>query len=427
MTSSSHKAAYLAFLIAAAIMVIRGPLRALTTSADLAAPYGSTRAWLQGLNPYDSRTLGTVLRRAGREADSTRLGAFQPPLYPPSTFVAIAPLAWLDWPAARATFLALSLILVAWLFLAICHFAGLAPQSEAGIWLAAAIAALGPYRNALALGQLAIPSVALIVIGAERIRAGAPYAGGIALGLATVLKPQLGAPFVLFYALRGAYKPFLTAAAVAVTITVVAIVWLAANDVEWVRSWGIVAQESMSPGSVNAPAGPLSVDLLELRPLIAALTFTSHAGILGLCLALVGAGWLFLEGRGLHERHDHLLLSALAVLTLLPVYHRYYDAVLLVFPIAWAAATVAADAPLKARGVQVLCLCAVFFVAGAWWLQRLAHESRWASELSRSFAWNVFVLRYQNWTLVALFCALTLAVRKERLRDADLVRSMPAT
>jgi hypothetical protein len=166
--------------------------------------------------------------------------------------------------------------------------------------------------------------------------------------------------------------------------------------------------------------------MLELRPLIVALTGIRSPGVLGFALAAAGGVVLYLWGRLLSERRDLLISSAVAVLTLLAVYHRFYDAAILCLALAWAASTYAHEPSLRRVAVGAAACCAVFFVPGAWMLQRLVNDGKISTQAAQSFWWNVIVIRHQNWALVALFVCLMIAIRRYRRLESDGKNRAPA-
>jgi hypothetical protein len=382
----------------AALAIVRGPVRALRSSGDLAAPFAATRAFLAGQNPYDHRVLDSVLAASGRETDSTGRPAFTPSLYPPPTFVVLAPFSLLSWNAVRWAWLATTLTLFVAHLLALMRIAGASAHSVRGVLLVAAVLALAPYHTGIALGQLAMASVALLVIAIDQIGRGRDVSGGIALGVATIMKPQLAAPFILYYLVRRRARPALMAAGVAGVVAGIAVGWLALRDVSWYASWAVNAAAELNGGAID-PAGPLNFHMVDLRPLLVAVTKTHDAGAIGAVAGLIVAGLLFTWSRAIPASRELLVLSAFAALVLLVGYHRFYDAALLCLPLAWLAREGWSDSSARAHTI-VAASCAVFVVPGAVLLYRIAGAGQ------TSLWWNAILLRHENWALVTLQVAL---------------------
>jgi hypothetical protein len=399
----------------------RGPWRALRSGHDLAPPYAATKAWLAGTNPYEPAVLRDVLLRSGRERDTQGNPEFTPSLYPPPTFVALAPLAAFSWRAARLVFLVMSLALFVWHVRSLLELARLDWRDTAGAALLIAVVALAPYHTGIALGQLAIPSIALAVIALAHAHRGAERAAGGYLAVATLLKPQIAGPFIVYCWLRGRRRTALIATTACAAATIVGVGWLWLHDVPWVATWRETTGLTREPGGPLDPAGPLSAQLVDLQPLLAAAGVTAPA-IAALVLGAAAAVALYLLSRRVPARHDLLLLAALAVVTLLPVYHRFYDAGLVCLPVAWLCATLARQGHDRGPALLAAACCAVFLAPGAWMLQRLADQGDVSASLVRSSVWNAVLLRHQNWALVALLVVLALAVHRART-DARVATS----
>jgi hypothetical protein len=411
---------------AAATFVLRGPARTLRSGDDFAPPYAASRAWLSGENPYDGAALTRVLFAAGRGTDERGRGSEGGALYAPATLVVLAPFALLSWHAARAAFLIVSVTLFVWHLKPILRLGALSLRDTEGVWLLGGVLALAPYHTGIALGQIAIPCVALLVLGIDAIQHDHDRRGGALLALATLLKPQLAAPFILYFFLR--HRP--RAAAIAVGICAVAMIvgiaWLSVHQVPWLTGWIAATRDISASGLEHDPAGPFSAQMVELRPLITALTGIRSPGVLGFALAGGGGVVVYVWGRSLSERRDLLLLSAVSVLTLLAVYHRFYDAAVLCLPITWAASTYAHEASLRRVAIGAAACCAVFFAPGAWMMQRLVNGGTVSTETAQSFWWNVILIRHQNWALVALLVCLVIAIRRCRRLESDRENRAPA-
>jgi hypothetical protein len=123
---------------------------------------------------------------------------------------------------------------------------------------------------------------------------------------------------------------------------------------------------------------------------------------------------------------DLLALAVVAVLGLLVVYHRDYDAVLLAIPVVWGCSVI--GTPRWRQGAVVLALCADFFLRAQTGLQVIGQRQILPSWLTSGVFWNTFVLAQHAWALVlmaiVLLVAATLDGRTSVTRD-DLV-SKPA-
>ena len=91
-----------------------------------------------------------------------------------------------------------------------------------------------------------------------------------------------------------------------------------------------------------------------------------------------------------------LEISAISVLSLICVYHRFYDAALLIWPLAWGLLLA------RKRSIQIaiLAVIAPFFVPGPALLGKLALAGRFTSTITDSWWWNSVVLPHEVWDLI---------------------------
>ncbi len=97
---------------------------------------------------------------------------------------------------------------------------------------------------------------------------------------------------------------------------------------------------------------------------------------------------------------DLLCLSALAVLSLLPVYHRFYDAAVLIIPLSWLMARLSAAATI--RVAVGLTMIAAFFLPGGTLLQTLQDKGALSFLLKTNDWWNSLIMAHAAWCLLIL-------------------------
>src|SRR5947207_1779252 len=98
-------------------------------------------------------------------------------------------------PSARA---------VSWF--SILLLSGLRPRDFRALLLILFCLAFAPPRNAMVMGQNALPATCLVIISASALRLRRNRAAGVLLALALCLKPQDAAMILLFYALIGRWR-----------------------------------------------------------------------------------------------------------------------------------------------------------------------------------------------------------------------------
>lgn len=406
-------------VLGGAAFVVRGPARC--SNFDFALLYASARGWCLGADPYDATALDVLWHEAQGVARlaPTRRGA-RDLLYVPSMHVPMAPVAMLPWPAASRVWLGLSIACVPLALAAVARHAGLR-ATAAPFWLfVGGGLLLAPFHTSVALGQLAVPVLALIA-GAELARHhGRDVLAGLLLGLAAALKPQIGGLFVLHALLRRRWRCALLAGALAAVVLLIGVLRLQWAGIAWLATLQAnvtyFATEGMGNPTVTNPA---RFQLLDLHPLYH--TALDDRGLVnGLVLLTVGAmaiafiarAWW--QGRPLDDQRS---LAMTGVLGLLVVYHRIYDAVLLVFVLAWCLRMLQAsgvqaghpsdDTSRRARigtAIAALAALAAFLTPGGAFVQRLA-----AGAAPDTWWWHGLLLPHQTWALLALGVILIVA------------------
>src|ERR1700761_6206275 len=147
---------------AALIFVVAGGARFLKASNDFVPVYTGARCLLQGCNPYDTAQLEQAFYRAGGLPQELPSWQIDVPVYPPSTFLVLSPLALLRFPVARVVwFLLNSCLFIAATFLI------LSVRTRAPRWVATSLASLVLLSCIilLVLGQPALFAISLAVIG----------------------------------------------------------------------------------------------------------------------------------------------------------------------------------------------------------------------------------------------------------------------
>ncbi|MEM9881545.1 MAG: glycosyltransferase family 87 protein [Planctomycetota bacterium] len=336
-TRTAGRLAGAGLLLAAGVLLWRGPLSVPAEPYDFTQVYVATRAWLAGGDVYDLATRRAVWREAPGTTGSRRDAEALTALYPPGLYPLLGPAAALPFPWAVRAWTAVGGLSVVALVVAGWRLAGVRPASIRGLALAAALCLLAPIQTNFRLGQLGLPATALVMLGLWAGWSGRRWAvSGLVLGLAVGLKPQLSLPFVLYVLLRGGWREAGVAVAVAAGLTGLgaARLWLA--GVDWPT--GLAAELAAFTDGGHGdpmPANPHRWQMIDLAPLTH--LAIEHRGVAaavvwGLVAGLAAAAWLAVPRRG--DRPTELtVLGLVAALSLLVVYHRFYDAVLLALPV----------------------------------------------------------------------------------------------
>ena len=352
----------------------------------------AAQAWAEGGNPYDERELHARWNDAWNKMN---LGA-QRSIAPPTTLVLIAPLAVLPLRMAFVVWTLISVALIVAAVVALWRMCGWTWRDPNALMLLACAIGSGPLILGISVGQPSIPAAACIVLAASCLLRGQETRAGILLAVATALKLQLGAPVILYYLLCGRWRTTVWAAAIFALIGTIALVRLQAAGGVWVDDWIANMRDSSTAGGRNdfTLANQTRDHLLNLQLPFYAITGNRMAanamawGITAILLAL------YLPR--LH-RGDHLLhLGFILTVMLLPIYHRYYDAIVLMVALAWA---------LRQRAPVPLLLL-IPFLPPVGWAMNLVTRGYVSQSVLTAKWWNAGMMSLQSWVLLILAIVL---------------------
>lgn len=401
----------------------RAGWRALSRSTDFAVVFAATRAWVAGENPYDRMTLE---RQWGEAGGRDAYKPFdRPSLYPPTTFVLFAPIARLHWPNVRFLWMLANVAayaLTVWLLL---RWAEL-PVGTNCWWTFVLLAlALAAAHGAVSLGQMCIvPMLCVVVANRNDCNRVSPWLRGVLLGIATALKPQMGGLFWLMEAYRRRWRAFVWACITLFVLAAVGSWQLQRHGVDFVRPLLETARKYSTEGfSDPSQANPFRHEMLNLQVLV-------HGFVNDRTLATAIAGGLLLTlglaccplGKSSNPTEDSGLLetAAVSVLTLLVVYHRSYDAVLLLIPAALFLRSIRQNRE-RTLAVFGLATIAVFLAPGSAILYDLEKRGRISAYISNSWLWRNGILLHQAWAIVLLGIVIAVV----RFRSGRRVRIEP--
>jgi len=401
---------------------MRGPVRALEKNArsfnDFVSPYAQTHAWLSGLDPYAPVVLRDLWPTPMRpqfvvkeSADGTlpeKRGIPSP--YLTMAFPVLLPIAELPWNIAIWVWdgmCVLAVFVIAWVLV---HLAGVRTYSPLALRILISALLLAPVHTAIATSNIVTVAFALGLLATFCLTQNRSTMAGILLTLAIALKPTVALPF-LIYALvhRTREKVIPPAIATGVLLFCVAIIPHHGRTL-WASSFLANNQRMFAPGAINdfSTANPLHFQLVNLQvalfPIFQNRTLTQVTCALVFVTLLVF--WLFAVRR---DRHLGFLdLAILASASLLPVYHRFTDAGLLLIPVAWALS--AMEGELRRFAAACLLLASPFLVPGVTMLHEFSGRYELLQRLSQSRFWDALILAHEAW-LILVLCLVLLTVR----------------
>ncbi len=402
-------------VIALGVFLVRGPGRAVARGEDFSVYYCSARAWVFGSDPYSTQNLQLIARRSGDAPSDFLHNAVSPP----PTFVILSPLALLPWTAAKYTWLGLNLFLIIVMLVQIYRMNAPRLGGAGRMLLIAFFLALSPLHTGFSHGQLALAVTACIVCALWMETQDRPWLAGLLLGLAVVLKPQIGVLFILYAICRWRWRTATAAVLLAGLISAIGVIRLEAVGVDWLTSLQS-NYESFTNGGDGDIASTTHVahQMVNLQyPLYMLLGSKVLANSIALMLCGLGFVLTVLAAWRAKFRNGRLLAyGAVSVLSLLMVYHRFYDAVLLVIPLAWAFGELSAGR--RGRAIVALGLIAVYLLPGASLLFVLADRGWIPATMAETWFWRCIVLPHHVYALVGLGCVMLVSLFRKATQQA---------
>lgn len=397
----------------------------LVAADDFRVVYSSSRAWLYGVNPYEASRLDQIWSVARGESEHRpSIRGSRDLLYPPPTFVLVAPVAAFDWPVAREAWAQVNLGALGVSIIGVVTLLRMRWQQPSTWLFVGAAIAFAPCITGMKVGQTSLVLTALVVSGQALRVGGWPMAGGVLLGLAAVLKPQIGLVFLAYEVFRGRWRVAGPALAVAVVVAAIGIGRLEAADVPWVESLRAnVAAFTTGQGDGNPlPENEHRYQMIDLRPIFHTVTSNRTLGAIGAfgVAGVLAFAALLVWLRKKEDSRELLALSIGATASLMIVYHRFYDASVLLLPLGWVIWALATPAGRVFGWTRWAVLVGIlpFFVPGAVVFYRMAENGGLPDWLGRSLLWEILLVHHQAWALVWLTGALVLALSRCPVRES---------
>jgi hypothetical protein len=349
-TGSKHRKALLCLLFSSIIFVAWGGFIAVHSASGMGAfkaVFYAARCLLQHSDPYNPATLQQLYSAEGGTFPSNPVDAF---LFRramlvcvnlPSSLFLIAPLALLPWKVAALIWMvlnAVSLMVAAFAVWSIAKDQALRPATLLICLL------LCNAELVFALGNLAglVASLCTIAVCCFLEDRYASF-GVFCLAISLVLKPHDSGLVWLYFLLAGGVhrKRALQTLGVAALLTLPAVLWVSHVAPMWLQEIRANLRLLSAHGSVNDP-GPASLTFHSADTVISLQAFFSlirdDPRFYNLASYLI-SGALLCAGavRVLQSRYTKTnawcAIAAITALSMLPVYHRAYDAKLLLLAI----------------------------------------------------------------------------------------------
>jgi len=375
---------------------------------DFVLVYSASRAWVTGANPYDLQDIARVWTEAGGpESRGPMTRVFPHLIYPPTTLLMLAPFGALPWKLAEPAWVIANVLFLGATIWAIASLAGFRRGQLRLLLFIAVSLCFMPVHTAFRHGQTPLYPLALITIGLALSRGAGQIGSGLLHSAATLIKPQMGLPFIALEFVRWRLRAVLWALAGLVIISAVSVLPFMLKGIDWWSSWQLNLQAVTAPGNQldPTPANEWRYQMINLHvPLHGFIADRTVVNALVMAVVgVLGAVFFFWPPLSWKSVRPPLLMSAsiVAVLSLLFVYHRYYDAVLLLLPLAWALGRVA-DRRNDRPGWLMLALIVPFMVNSATAIYWLDDTGRLPTWLMESTFWRIAVIPHQGWAILLM-------------------------
>lgn len=309
-------------LLAAGIFWHRGPARSSSDQLnDFAAPYVGARLLLAGQDPYSETRFTSAWVQSGGNTELLHSASITDthPAYPLSTYVALFPLALLNWQDAVDAFR----------FLGVAGIALLALQAMRTIPMTftdriialTCLLLLAPFHSAFGTGNISLLAVECCIAA---VLCPAEWTRGVLIGFALCLKPQLAIFPICWWIAQKNWKVGLSAIGLFTATTGIAMLRL--GNLVWYNDFSQNLNLFFSAGSPNdpSPLNPSRFELLNLQVIgfsVGLNHWWANVVAWSITLALILLIWF-----RRHREADLAGVSAICLSALLPMYARYYNA-----------------------------------------------------------------------------------------------------
>ncbi len=343
---------------------------------DFKGVYYGARCLIQHSDSYKESEILRVYHADGGGFPSDPLissayhGAITGSVYPPTTLLFLAPFALLAYGPAHLLWIGFTAGSLTLASLLILNLGGDCAPVLSGALIGFLLA---NSAFLLMVGNAAGIAISLCLLGVWCfLRERFIPLGVLCLAVSLVIKPQdAGLVWLYFLLAAGVYrKRALQTLLVAVLLSLPAILWISQIAPNWMQEWQSNLAAISAPGAINDPAlaarGLLALNMnINLQSAICAFWGDPHIynPVAYLLCAPLLFVWAFVTLRSRPSpARTWLALAAIASLSMLPVYHRQYDAKLLLLTIP-ACAMLWSEGGLKGR-LALLVTAAGFVCTG---------------------------------------------------------------
>jgi hypothetical protein len=323
------KLAILLTVLAFAEFLVRGPVLAMHKQGnDMAAPYIAAIRLMHHQDPY--KYPGVLEEWVARGADpGIGLDASaQRPIYPPTALPLFFPLALFRWVAARALYVLLCTALYTLLVLRFSALVNTTWHSSRRWFFLAFALGLAPMHTAIRLANPSAITCILFLLSLLLAHEENDAGAALLLALCLCIKPTIGPPALLFFLLGKRWKLLSLCAGFVAAISLFTLAFLAPVGRVWLLHLRENTTYLFSYDGAASFFGPNPACINLQMPFYAIFHSIPLANVLAWTTASLLALWWLMILRKSHA-HDPqkswLLLSAISLIGLLPIYQRTYN------------------------------------------------------------------------------------------------------
>jgi Glycosyltransferase family 87 len=373
---------------------------------DFATPYFATKAWLQGANPYDDLYISQLWHQETGNTVTKLTETGRLSVYPITTFPILAPFTLLDFYDAKTLWILLNLL---FLILQIAIFIRMANfnYTQLGALLIAFSALLfNPTRAAFIQANPGFFTISCVIFSLWASNKNKEILSGILIALGCAIKPHIGIPFLFLYTIQTKWKILII---VIVSLSVMLMLSLIPAGFEQTLTYLVSCcnniAASISKGGINDPSAnnPLNFHLINLQHPLWSI-FNNGLIVNSIVFFVVGLELLIFMNLIISlkiKQIDLIQISTLAAIILLPVYHRNYDASLLIASIALAIQLSCSKYRLYSI-ITIVVLTPFMIINSADYLVRFSKGGAISFKLAQSLLWKGFIIPHQSWLILLL-------------------------
>ena len=397
----------------------------MSETRDSLCTYLSSRLLAEKRSPYNDGLLEKAWDELRNQPNNALIPTFTSVVYPPTTLALLSLFSRLSWNHFRYLLLAVDTVGLIAVLIVLSRSLGGRLNSQLSLWLWVIGFSWAPWHSGMATGNLSIPAISLGVMGWWAGESRRDWLASGFLLLSLMVKPQTGLVFLVILAFRRYWKPVYVSLICWIVILAATVLWMQRFIPAWWHDYQAMVGVFLAAGRANDPSSgnPLRHDLINLQRLLYPI-FDNGALANALALLLIGLLTLLLvTWHRNREVHITPLLTSATIVTigLLPFYHRFYDASIMLFAVAWAISHWKSGAAIKRCAAGVLAGCVPFLVPGAAALALAVNHGFVPDVVVKARWWEVFVMSHQVWALLWVAGWLSYAMMVEANKEQERV------